>query len=172
MREDTPIKTLQNAFLAGDADAVGEVLLSSMIGEPARDAAPDFFRAQAAALAVSLAPVLVWMRDHKGVALNIDTLRLSFELRSIWKVAAKRVFAVRDSITGETTDISVPEMPEDFLYPLQEYLGELPFFDTSLDWSQQKTPAALRQHSFAQYYVTQTFPLVDPGTPGLHHRAQ
>ena len=72
------------------------------------------------------------MRDHKGVPLNIDTVRLSFELRSIWKVSTKRVFEVRDPISGETTDIPVPEMPEDLIYPLQAYLGELPSYDMSL----------------------------------------
>jgi intracellular multiplication protein IcmO len=89
-------------------------------------------------------------------------------LRSIWKVVTKRVFEVRDPISGETTDIPVPEMAEDLLYPLRDYLGELPFFDMSLDWSQQKGKEALRQHSFAQFYFTQTFPLLDPGTSGLH----
>jgi intracellular multiplication protein IcmO len=74
-----------NAFVAGDADAIGEVL-SGPLGEPALDDA-NVFRQRAAALVDALAPVLVWMRDHKGVLLNIDTVRLSFELRSTWKVA-------------------------------------------------------------------------------------
>ena len=53
-------------------------------------------------------PGLVWMRLHEGVPLNIETIRLSFELRSIWKVATKRVFEVRNPITGETNGHSRP----------------------------------------------------------------
>ena len=126
-----------NAFVLGNADAIGE-MLSSPLGEPAPGDA-NVFRERAAALVGALTPVLVWMRDHKGVLLNIDTVRLSFELRSIWKVATKRVFEVRNPITDEMTDIPVPEMPEDLIYPLQAYLGELPAYDMSLDWNRQKS---------------------------------
>ena len=107
-----------------------------------------------------MTPVLVWMRDHKNVPLNIETVRRLFELRIIWKVATKRVFEVRNPITGETTDIPVPEMPEDLIYPLQAYLGELPSFDMSLDWNRQKTEEPSKQHGFAQMYFTHTFALL------------
>jgi hypothetical protein len=80
------------------------------------------FRQRAAALVGALAPVLVWVRDHKGVLLNVDTVRLSFELRSIWKVATKRVFEVRKLISGETTDIPIPKMPQDLLSPTKTCL--------------------------------------------------
>jgi intracellular multiplication protein IcmO len=128
------MRTLHNALLVGDAAAIGE-MLTSPLGEPAPGEANDVWRERAAALAGALAPVLVWVRDHKGAPLNIDTIRLSFELRSIWKVVTKRVFEVRDRITGETTDIPIPEMPEVLISPLQAYLGELPGYDMSLDWN-------------------------------------
>jgi intracellular multiplication protein IcmO len=150
-----------NAFVAGDADAIGEVL-SGPLGEPALDDA-NVFRQRAAALVDALAPVLVWMRDHKGVLLNIDTVRLSFELRSIWKVATKRVFEVRNPITDDITDIPVPEMPEDLIYPLQAYLGELPSYDMILDWNRQKSAKRSKQHGFAQFYFTHTFPPLGTG---------
>jgi intracellular multiplication protein IcmO len=156
---------LLNAFVVGDADAIGEVLLSPL-GDPGSGDADGVVCDRAAALVGALTPVLVWMRDHKGAALNIDTVRLSFELRSIWKVAAKRVFEVRDPITGETTDIPVPEMPEDVVYRLQAYLGELPCYDMSLDWNRQKTEEPLKQHGFAQFYFTHTFPLLGPSSQG------
>jgi hypothetical protein len=37
----------------------------------------------------------------------------------------------------------------------------------SLDWNELKTKEALRQHNFAQFCFTQTFPVLDPGTFGL-----
>ncbi len=148
-----------NPFAVGNSDAIGE-MLSSLLGEPAPGDANGVFRERAVALVGTLTPVLVWMRDHKGVPLNIETIRLSFELRSIWKVATKRVFEVRNPMTGETTDIPVPEMPEDLIYPLQAYLGELPSYDMSLDWNRQKTEEPSKQHGFAQFYFTHTFQLL------------
>ena len=148
-----------NPFAVGNADAISRVL-SSLLGEPAPGDANGVFRERAVALVGTLTPVLVWMRDHKGVPLNIETIRLSFELRSIWKVATKRLFEIRNPITGETTDIPVPEMPEDLIYPLQAYLGELPSYDMSLDWNRQKTEEPSKQHGFAQFYFTCAFQLL------------
>jgi intracellular multiplication protein IcmO len=94
------------------------------------------------------------------VPLNVETIRLAFELRCIWKVAMKRVFEVRNPATGETTDIPVREMPEDIIYPLKAYLGELPSYDLTLDWNKQKTEEPSKQHGFAQFYFTRTFELL------------
>ena len=85
-----------NPFAVGNADAIGE-MLSSQLGESAAHDSNQVFRDRAVALVGTLAPVLVWMRDHKGLALNIETIRLAFELRCIWKVAMKRVFEVRNA---------------------------------------------------------------------------
>jgi intracellular multiplication protein IcmO len=148
-----------NPFAVGNADAIGE-MLSSQLGESAPGDSNQVFRDRAVALVGTLAPVLVWMRDHRGVPLNIETIRLAFELRCIWKVAIKRVFEIRNPVTGETTDIPVGEMPEDIIYPLKAYLGELPSYDLTLDWNKQKTEEPSKQHGFAQFYFTRTFELL------------
>jgi intracellular multiplication protein IcmO len=148
-----------NPFAVGNADAIGE-MLSSQLGESAPGDSNQVFRDRAVALVGTLAPVLVWMRDHKGLPLNIETIRLAFELRCIWKVAMKRVFEVRNPATGEITDIPVGEMPEDIIYPLKAYLGELPSYDLTLDWNKQKTEEPSKQHGFAQFYFTRTFELL------------
>jgi intracellular multiplication protein IcmO len=162
----TPMQTRHtnrvNAFALGNAGAIGEIL-SSLLGEPTPGDANGVFRERAAAPVGALTPVLVWMRDHKGVLLNMDTVRLSFELHSTWKVATKRVFEVRNPITDEMANIPVPEMPEDLIYPLQAYLGELPSYDMSLDWNRQKSEEPSKQHGFAQFYFTHTFPPLGPG---------
>ena len=72
----------------------------------------------------------------------------------------KRAFEVRNPSTGETTDIPVPDMPEDIIYPLKAYLGELPSYDLALDWNKQKTEEPSKQHGFAQFYFTRTFELL------------
>src|SRR5271166_5190444 len=148
-----------NPFSVGNADAIGE-MLSSQLGEAAGGDSNQVFRDRAVALVGTMAPVLVWMRDNKGVALNIDTIRLSFELRCIWKIAMKKVFEVRDPATGEIADVPAPTIPEDIIYPLKAYLGELPAYDMSLDWNKQKTEEPSKQHGFAVFYFTRTFELL------------
>ena len=148
-----------NPFAVGNADAIGE-MLSSQLGETVAGDSNQVFRDRAVALVGTMAPVLVWMRDHKGIALNIDTIRLSFELRCIWKVVVKKAFELRDPVSGETRDVDVSDIPEDVIYPLRAYLGELPAYDMSLDWNKQKTEEPSKQHGFAVFYFTRTFELL------------
>jgi len=148
-----------NPFAIGNADAIGE-MLSSQLGETTSGDSNQVFRDRAVALVGTLSPVLVWMRDNKGVSLNIETIRQSFELRCIWKVAVNRVFELRDPVTGETQDIDVSDIPEDVIYPLRAYLGELPAYDMSLPWNKQKTEEPSKQHGFAVFYFTRTFELL------------
>lgn len=148
-----------NPFAVGNADAIGE-MLTSQLGETVSGDSNQVFRDRAVALVGTMAPVLVWMRDHKGVSLNIDTIRQSFELRCIWKVVVKKVFEVRDPASGEIEDVDVSDIPEDVIYPLRAYLGELPAYDMALDWNKQKTEEPSKQHGFAVFYFTRTFELL------------
>ena len=52
------------------------------------------------------------------------------------------------------------DVHEDIIYPLKAYLGELPAYDITLDWNQQKTEEPSRQHGFAVFYFTRTFELL------------
>ena len=71
----------------------------------------------------------------------------------------KRAFEVR--IPRPANDgHSGPGMPEDIIYPLKAYLGELPSYDLTLDWNKQKTEEPSKQHGFAQFYFTRTFELL------------
>ena len=72
----------------------------------------------------------------------------------------KKEFEVRDPATGEVRDIDVASIDEDIIYPLKAYLGELPAYDITLDWNQQKTEEPSRQHGFAVFYFTRTFELL------------
>jgi len=148
-----------NPFAVGNADAIGE-MLSSQLGESAGGDSNQVFRDRAVALVGTMAPVLVWMRDNHGIPLNIDTIRASFELRCIWKIAMKKKFEVRDPVTGKVEDLDVGTIPEDIIYPLKAYLGELPAYDMTLDWNKQKTEEPSKQHGFAVFYFTRTFELL------------
>jgi intracellular multiplication protein IcmO len=60
-----------NAFAIGNADAIRE-LLASQLGEQQQNDPNGVFRERAAALIGTIAPVLVWLRDCKGLSLNIE----------------------------------------------------------------------------------------------------
>jgi hypothetical protein len=72
-------------------------------------------------------------------------------------VAVKKIFLSRDSENGEVSEIPVPKMPEDILYPLQAYLGELPGYDSTVPYNKQSGDMPSQQHGFALMYFTGIF---------------
>ncbi len=145
-----------NPFATGNADAIRE-LLASQLGDQQSNDSNGVFRARAVALIGTMTPVLVWMRDHKGVPINIETIRFALDLRGIWMLATQRIFCSRDPETGKVIEIAVPDMPEDIIYPASAYLGELPGYDTSVPYNEQKGDEPSKQHGFALFYFTATF---------------
>lgn len=146
-----------NPFGLGNADAIRE-LLASQLGDQTQNDANGVFRERAVALIGTITPVLVWLRDHKGVTLNIEVIRFSIELRWIWKLAMEKVVLLRDSETGTVVELDVNgEIPEDITWPLRSYLGELPGFDPTMPLEKQKGDEPSKQHGFAQFYFTATF---------------
>ena len=53
-------------------------------------------------------------------------------------MARKGIFELRNSKTGKVTERPV-DIPEDIIYPLKAYLGEIPGYDTALDYNKQKS---------------------------------
>jgi intracellular multiplication protein IcmO len=145
-----------NAFAIGNADAVREVL-ASQLGEQASSDSNGIFRERAVALIASISPALVWLRDHRDVPLTIDFIRSSIELIWIWKLAMQKTFRQRDYHTGEEVEVDVKEIPEDVIWPLKSYLGELPGYDASVPLDKQKGEEPSKQHGFAQFYFTPIF---------------
>ena len=145
-----------NPFATGNADALHELLVSQLGEAPANDT-NGVFRDRAVALIGTLAPVMVWMRDHKGVSINIEKIRFMVELKSIWMLAKHKVFLVRNPDTNEVREIDASDMPADLIYPLEAYLGEIPGYDTSRPYNAQRTDEPSKQHGFAIFYFTKTF---------------
>jgi intracellular multiplication protein IcmO len=145
-----------NPFAVGNADAIRELLVSQL-GEQQSNDSNGVFRARATALIGTVAPVLTWMRDNYGVPISIETIRFCLELRWISTLARHRIFMVRNTLGGNPFEYKVPEMPEDLVYPLQAYLGELPGYDSSIEWNQQKENKPAEQHGYALMYFTSTF---------------
>src|SRR6202012_3275304 len=79
------------------------------------------------------------------------------ELRWIWTLAMNRIFLTRDPKTGAITEIPVPEMPEEIVYPLLAYLGEVPGYDISVPYNEQRSDKPSEQHGYALLHFTATF---------------
>ncbi len=145
-----------NPFASGNADAVQE-LLASQLGEAPSNDANGVFRGRAVALIGTLTPVLVWMRDHKGIPIDIEKVRYMVELKSIWTLAKQKVFLTRNTNGAEPTRHDVPDIPDALIYPLLAYLGEIPGYDLELPYNQQRSEKPSEQHGYAIFYFTQTF---------------
>jgi len=145
-----------NPFASGNADAVQE-LVASQLGEAPSNDANGVFRGRAVALIGTLTPVLVWMRDHKGIPIDIEKIRYMVELRSIWTLAKQKVFLIRNLDGGEPERFEVPDIPENLIYPLLAYLGEIPGYNMELPYNQQTSEKPSEQHGYAIFYFTQTF---------------
>jgi intracellular multiplication protein IcmO len=146
-----------NPFAIGNADAIHE-LLASQLGDQTQNDPNGVFRDRAVALIRTITPVLVWLRDHKGISLNIEVIRFSMELRWIWKLAMERKALLRDPDTGAETELDISgEIPENITWPLRSYLGELPGYDPSLPLEKQKGGEPSKQHGYAQFYFTAMF---------------
>ena len=145
-----------NPFATGNADSMRE-LLASQLGDQQSSDSNGVFRARAVALIALMTPILEWMRDNRGIPINIETIRFSLDLRGIWMVGTQRIFCLRDPESGKVIEIPVPDMPEDIVYPARAYLGELPGYDTSVPYNEQKGDEPAKQHGFALFYFTATF---------------
>ena len=145
-----------NPFATGNADAIRELLVSQL-GEQQSSDQNGVFRGRAVALVGTIAPVLAWMRDTYGVPIDIESIRFSMELRWIGVLAVHKIFLVRNRAGGNPIEHRVPDIPDEILYPLQAYLGEIPGYDISVEWNQQRDTKPSEQHGFALMYFTNTF---------------
>ena len=145
-----------NPFASGNADAIRE-MLASQLGEQRADDSNGLFCGRAIGLIGTLAPVLVWMRDNKGVTINIEKIRFSLEMPWIYTLAKNHIFLVRDPSTGKVSEIPVPDMPIDIVYPLLAYLGDLPGYDISVPYNEQRSDKPSEQHGYAVLYFLSTF---------------
>lgn len=96
-----------------------------MLDEQAENGANGVVRERAKALSDIITPVLVWLRDHKGVSLNSEMIRLAINSHWIWKLATEKIALLpeRNPETGALTELRLSgEFPEELALPMREYL--------------------------------------------------
>ncbi len=145
--------TYVNSFTC-DADTLSALVIS-LLNDPRPSSGGGLWPARTVRLIQIMAPVLVWVRDHKGIPLHMQQIYCASELRSMSMLVTRKLFRVRDRGTRAVSEAPVPDMPEALLRPVQSYLGELPGFDPRLPYEAQGTTRADQQHSYATFYLAQ-----------------
>ena len=147
-----------NPFAWGNADVIRELLVSQIEANPqGAGGGNHVFLQRAVALMGALTPVLVWMRDTKGVPVDIDSIRFATDLESIVSLAKDRQFRRRDPASGAITFTPVPDINEALLYPLRSYLGESGGYDLTQPVHKQRSDEPAKQHSFVVMHFSATF---------------
>ena len=148
-----------NPFAWGNADDIRELLVS-LIEANAKSGSSngnEVFMNRAVSLLGALIPALVWLRDYKGYAIDVERLRFATELGSIAALAFEKRFLRLDVDTGQVESIDVSDIPPALLYPLSAYLGETGGYDKSLPHNQQKSDEPAKQHNFATMHFSAVF---------------
>ena len=148
-----------NPFAWGNADVIRELLVSQIEANPSGGdkGSNHVFMARAVALLGALTPALVWMRDAKGVPIDIESIRFATELESIVSLVRDRVFLRRDPNGGDPIQVPVPGISEHLVYPLKAYLGETGKYDLSQPVHKQRSDEPAKQHSFVVMHFSATF---------------
>ncbi|MDN3564859.1 type IV secretion system DNA-binding domain-containing protein, partial [Paeniroseomonas aquatica] len=147
-----------NPFAWASSDAIREMLIAQIENKPEGGGGDNHvFMQRAAALLGANAPVLTWMREHRNLSIDIDSIRFATELQSVADLAFDRRFRRRDPITGAIDHIDVPDMPELLVAPLRFYLGETAGYDMEMHLNKRPRDKASEQHGYVTMHFSATF---------------
>ena len=138
-------------------------LLVSLLDEEPPAAGHAAFRRRAVALIGTVAPVLVWVREHKGVRIDLQQSHFAMQMPNLRALATRRVFHVRASVSHTVSAIPVPDMPDALTGPLHAYLRGLPHSGVRLAGGQQPDQPA-RMHFRALLVLAHAFARGDAAT--------
>lgn len=140
-----------NPFGTGTADDVRDLLVRSIGDDPVENGA-SFFRCRAVALVTALSPVLVWLRDHKGIQLDAQRCYAALGLREIATLWDRKVALVRDPATGRVQEVQAEDLPADLHRLLGAYLVDLPGYDPTHPFEEQRTQRPEEMHGYALFH--------------------
>jgi len=150
-----PFPTQANPFTC-DADTLSALLVSLLDEVPPIDG-KSAFRGYAVGLVGAVAPVLAWVRDHKGVRIDLQQSHFTMELPNLWTLALHKVFRARASVTRIVTSIPVPEMPEALTEPVWATFDLLPGYHGSVFFEQQASHPSAAFHNVALFKLAHAF---------------
>ena len=146
-----------------DAATLRSLLVSLLDEEEPPAAGTAAFRHRAVALIGTVAPVLVWVRERKGVRIDLQQSHFAMQMPNLHALAMHRVFHVRAPVSHAVSAIPVPDMPDALIRPLHAYLHGSPRVDGRLAGGQQPDQPA-RMHFRALLILAHAFARGDAAT--------
>lgn len=147
-----------------DAATLRTLLVGLLDEEEPPAAGHAAFRRRAVALIGMVAPVLIWVREHKGVRIDLQQSHFAMQLPNLRDLATRRVFHVRAPVSHAVSAIPVPDMPDALIGPLQAYLHGLPGFDGRLPGAERPSDRAAGMHFRALLILAHAFAHGDAAT--------
>ena len=146
-----------------DAATLRSLLVSLLDEEEPPAAVNAVFRSRAVALIGAVAPVLVWVREHKGVRIDLQQSHFAMQMPNLRALATRRVFHLRAPVSHAVSMVPVPDMPDVLIGPLHAYLQGLPGLDGRLAGDQQPDQSP-RMHFRALLVLAHAFAQGDAAT--------
>ena len=145
-----------NPFGPASADTIREILVGQLT-EPGQQGNGGVFFGRAVGFLGAIAPVLTWMRDEKGVQLDLEKIRDATELSNVVLLATKKQIKFTDSATGTSELLEFPDMPAALVQTLRSYLGQTGGFDLDVSLKDQRSQQPSEQHSYITMQFTEVF---------------
>jgi len=145
-----------NPFGPASADMIREILVGQLT-EPGQQGNGGVFFSKAVGFLGAIAPVLTWMRDEKGILLDLEKIRDATELSNVVLLATKRQIKFTDSATGASETLEFLDMPAALVQTLRSYLGQTGGFDLDVSLKDQRSQQPSEQHSYITMQFTEVF---------------
>ena len=147
-----------------DAATLRSLLVSLLDEEEPPAAGHAAFRRRAVALIGTVAPVLVWVRERKGVRIDLQQSHFAMQMPNLRALATRRVFHVRAAVSHAVSAVPVPDMPDALTGPLQAYLDGLLGLDGRPSGDRQPSDQPARMHFRALLVLAHAFTRGDAAT--------
>ena len=143
-------------FAQARANMIREILVGQL-NEPGSEGNGGVFFGRAVAFLGTIAPILEWMRENRGVPTTLERVRDLTELANVVRIATKRQVKLTDSKTGHSQVLDLADLPNEYVQALRDYLGQTGGFDLDVSIKEQRSTQPAEQHSYIAMQFTEVF---------------
>ncbi|MGD0104499.1 MAG: TraM recognition domain-containing protein [Rhodopila sp.] len=145
-----------NPFADASADMIREILVGQL-NEAGGEGSSAMFFGRAVAFLGTVAPILRWIGDTKGIRIDLERIRDAMELSNIVRIAQHREIKFRYGVTSTDEIISLDGCPREYIRGIENYLGDTGGFDLEMPLKGQKSDEPVKQHSYIAMQFTEVF---------------
>ena len=152
-----------NPFAHADVDGLRRLFVSQIeAAEPASLNDSCVFKTRAVHLAHAISPVLVWLRDNRGVPMRVETISHALSYSTLASMAfaytyKRPVPALIPLVQDQSVFLPVDETGDTLCGPLRSYFLETPGYDPSLGPDCQELGEPGKQHGYVTFSFRRLF---------------